>query len=205
MRTGSGGRTKKLKRLLITLGITLPISLAPLLVKLSVPGLSALVPSTTQSVVVPLLAAAAVLLTVFEEVDNKERISTKIKIARFRLSLVYCALSLLLFLFTYARVVTRVAPPGGMTVAYITGWPDASTAPCTGMQTADCISKPLGFQAPSISAHFSGRRIQLATYALEGLYILFFLNLGRSIARLLEVREAANPSFGDRRSVAQPS
>jgi hypothetical protein len=151
--------------------------------------------------VVPLLAAAAILLTVFEEVDNKERISTRIKVARFRLSLAYCSLTLILFLFTYAKVVTRVEASGGTAIAYVTGWPDAPTSPCEGMEPADCISKQLTFQDFSIKGHFGERRIEIATYALEGLYILFFLTLGRSIARLLEVREAAHPTFGDRRSV----
>jgi hypothetical protein len=205
MRTGPGGRTNKFRRLLISLGITLPIALAPLLVRLPIPPLLVLIPPSTRSVVVPLLAAAAILLTVFEEVDNKERISTRIKVARFRISLAYCSLSLILLLFTYAKVVTRVEPPGGTPVSYVTGWPDAPTAPCEGMDPADCIAKQLMFHESSITAHFGERRIQIATYALEGLYILFFLTLGRSIARLLEMREAAHPTFGDRRSVAQPS
>jgi hypothetical protein len=205
MRTGPGGRTTKLRRLLITLGITVPIALLPLLVKLPIPRLQALIPSSTHHIVVPLLAAAAILLTAFEEVDNKERISTRIKVARFRLSLAYWALSLILFSVTYAKVVTRVETHGAMPVAYVTGWPDASAAPCETLERADCISKQLTFQDSLIKDHFGERKIQLSTYALEGLYILFFLTLGRSIARLLEVREAARPTFGDRRSAAQPS
>jgi hypothetical protein len=208
MRTGPGGRTNKLRRLLISLGITLPIALAPLLVKLPIPLLSpvfAMVPLSTRSVVVPLLAVAAILVTVFEEVDNKERISTRIKVARFRLSLVYGSVSLILFVFTYAKVVTRVEIPGGTPISYITGWPDAPSAPCAGMGPAECIAKPLLFHESSITAHFGERRIQIATYALEGLYILFFLSLGLSIARLLEMKEATRPTFGDRRSVAQRS
>jgi hypothetical protein len=205
MRTGPGGRTTKFRRSLISLGITLPIALAPLLVKLPIPALSAWIPLSTRSIAIPLLAAAAILVTVFEEVDNKERISTRIKVARFRLSLVYCSLSFVMFLLTYVSVVTRVEIPGGTAVSYITGWPDAPSAPCEGMDSAQCISQPLLFHESAVTAHFGQRRIQLSTYALEALYILFFLTLGLSIARLLEMREASRLSFGDRRSVAQRS
>jgi hypothetical protein len=204
MRTGPGGRTNKLRRLLISLLITLPIALAPLLVRLPIPPLLSLIPPSTRGVLVPLLAAAAILLTVFEEVDNKERISTRIKVARFRISLAYCSLAFILFLLTYTKVVTRVERPGETAIAYVTGWPDTPSAPCEGMDNAECLSK-LMFRESSITSHFGERRIQIATYALEGLYILFFLTLGRSIARLLEVREAVRPTFGDRRSLAQPS
>jgi hypothetical protein len=208
MRTGPGGRTNKLRRLLISLGITLPLALAPLLIKLPIPLLSpvfALIPLSTRSVAVPLLAAVAILVTVFEEVDNKERISTRIKVARFRLSLVYGSVSLILFVFTYAKVVTRVEIPSGTAVSYITGWPDSPSAPCAGMGPAECIAKPLLFHESSITAHFGERRIQIATYALEGLYILFFLSLALSTARLLEMKEATRPTFGDRRGIAQRS
>jgi hypothetical protein len=183
--------TRRWLRALLGLGVSVPIAMAPLLGKLSIPlfpALLGMIPESIQTTVIPASAAAMGLVAISVEFRSLQSESKEQLIAKSRRSLFLAALSLMLFCVIYTLAVTRVDLLGGSDSLYfITGFKAPNAPPCVGKSAAECITL-LTTRQSAIDSYFGDKQIRLASLALEVLYISFFACFGNVVGILVTLQ-----------------
>src|SRR5579863_1460920 len=161
---GQGYHAKRWSRTLLALGVSIPIALAPLLGKLPIPFFPAmleLIPNSILGVVLSISTAAMSIVSIFSESNVGIEESRELRVARFKRSLLYCCISLLLFAIAYQMLVTRVPVLGGERfVSFVTGWPQKPIPPCLGIGAAECIARHLTFDDSLVASHFGDAQVR---------------------------------------------
>lgn len=187
--------TRAWVRALLGLGISVPVTLAPLLGKLPIPlfpALLAMIPSSIQNTVIPASAAAMGLVAVTVEFRALKSQSRKKLAASTSRGVLIAAGFLVLFCIAYMFLVTEVNILGGRESLYfVTGWKSPGTPPCSGISNAACIGM-LTTNQTRIASYFGDRQIQLASLILEILYIGFFASFGNVVGILVALRARVN-------------
>jgi hypothetical protein len=180
--------TEKWARVLLGLGVSVPVALAPLLGKLPLPlfpALLSLIPDSIQNVAIPVSAAAMSLVAVSVEFRALETAQKSELLRKARKGTLASAVLLGLFVVAYTLLVTRVDILGGkQSVSIITGWRQPVQPPCTGDSVERCL-KVLTLEKAAITSYFGDEPIRLSSLILEGLYIGFFACFGNVVGLLV--------------------
>jgi hypothetical protein len=183
-------------RVLLGLGVGVPVALAPLLGKLQVPlfpALLNLIPDSIQNVAIPTSAAAMALVAASVEFRVYEQLDRKVILANAKKAMILCGVSLGFLVIAYTLLVTRVDILGGdQYVAVITGWRGTSAYPCNGVGLEECV-KIVTLKKSAISSYFGDVPIKIASLLLEGLYVSFFACFGNLAGILVAIQGHRGP------------
>jgi hypothetical protein len=197
---------QRFARLLLGVGVSIPISLAPLLGKLSVPLFPALldiIPVSIQGVVIPLSAAAMSIVALVAEAGTNRNAPLQKRKRLFIRAVVICSALLAGFTIAYSLLVTRVnILDGARTVSFVTGLSPSRHAPCENWEPADCIARGLTFRDTAIDSYFGDQNIKVSSLIIELLYVGFFAALGFVVACLMDLK--APPKMVNRTKKAKP-
>jgi len=186
-----GESSRKWSRVLLGLGISIPVTLAPLLGKLNVPGfmpLLALIPDDIQNMAIPLSAAAMSLVATSVEFRAIRKASTARLLREAKRSLLQAAVCLAALGVAYALLVTRVNFGKDESVSFVTGFIHPTTAPCGGISAEQCIRQYLMLSTSAIKSYYGDQQIRLANILLVGLYVLFFAIFGNLVGILVSMK-----------------
>lgn len=186
--------TKRWARLLLSLAVTLPISLAPYLGKLRIPlfkPLLDLFPQTIADVAIMFSTAAMSIVAAYVQFHGSDRTPLADIDAKFRIATRYCIALLSLMLILYFVTVTRVPYRGGADkVSFVTGFTGSRDPDCARMSSAQCILSVTHFDEANIDWSFGEKQIRLAQALLVIVYVGFMSTFAYLVA-LIVLRESA--------------
>ena len=193
-RAGTAGESaRKWSSVVLGLGISIPVTLAPLLGKLNVPGftpLLALIPDDIQNMAIPLSAAAMSLVATSVEFRAIRKASKARLLREAKRSLLHAGICLAALGAAYALLVTRVNFGKDESVAFVTGFVHPTTAPCGTISAEQCIRQFLMLDTSRIKSYYGDQQIRLANILLVGLYVLFFAIFGNLVGILVSTRQS---------------
>lgn len=189
--------TRRWLSALLALAVTVPLSMAPLLGTLDIPGFKALLslfPRGLQDTALPLASLAMALVAVSVQFFSRDRFSGR-KLTRAFIGLV-AALFLLLLLLAWKHNQTVVAMkvgPTGETASFVVAAQRSASCPCpTGSGDAECIQR-LGLDGSRLPVCWDEREVRGNSFVLLLLYVLLMSGLGALVGLLVMARTQPKP------------
>ncbi len=184
--------TRRWVAALLALAVTVPISMAPLLGSLKIPGFRALLslfPESLQQSALPLASVAMALVAVSVQFFSRESFSGR-KLTR-AFTILVAALFLLLMLLAWRHNQTVVRMDVGqdnVQAAYVVAAQRRADCPCPANSgDAHCIMR-IGLDPSRLPLCWPERDIRQNSFVLTLLYVLLMSGLGALVGLLVMVR-----------------
>ncbi len=184
--------TRRWLSALLALAVTVPLSMAPLLGNLEIPGFKALLslfPRGLQDTALPLASLAMALVAVSVQFFSRDKFSGR-KLRRAFIALV-AALFILLLALAWRHSQTVVAMkvgPEGETASFVVSAQRSASCPCPADRgDAECIQR-LGLDGSRLPVCWSEREIRGNSFVLLLLYVLLMSGLGALVGLLVMAR-----------------
>ncbi len=181
-------------RLLLGVGVSVPIALAPLLGNLPLPlfpALLSLIPNSIQGVVIPLSAMAMSIVALVVEAGTNRDAPKKRRVRLFIRSLMICSGLLLVFMVAYSTLVTRVDILGEKGQSLRDRVATSASFTLRTSRTSGMHCQVLTFRDTSIESYFGNMNLRMSSLALELLYVGFFASLGFLVACVMDLKQPA--------------
>ncbi len=198
--------TRRWVSALLALAVTVPLSMAPLLGTLEIPGFKALLslfPGSLQDTALPLASLAMALVAVSVQFFSRDRFSGR-KLTRAFVALVG-TLFVLLLLLAWRHNQTVVGMPVGPDAdraSFVVAHPRSASCPCPADRgDAECIQR-LGLDASRLPVCWAERDLRGNAFVLVLLYVLLMSGLGALVGLLVMVRRQPRTAARRRRAPA---
>ncbi len=180
--------TRKWVSTLLSVGLSVPVALAPLLGKVSPSsfgGLLALVPLPIREVAIPLSCIAVALAAAFVELRVFANTSKKALQHQAMRSFYLCAILVLAFAASEMFLLKTVTfDRGQKTHTFVVGFYTPHTPPCEDSGVENCL-KNLTYNPGEIESHFGDIQLWLAKLVLVVVYAGIFAAFGNLIGILV--------------------